>query len=68
MSRLDFSKGERRRNRGARKRMGRIIDKKEEGCDDFSPPEMETALKFMKTKGAPGSDDIQSCRTYTMSP
>ena len=68
VSRLEFSKGERRRNRVVRKRMGRIIDKKEECCDDFSPPEMEKALKFMKTKGAPGSDDVQSCRTFTMSP
>ena len=58
VSRLEFSKEERSRNRLVRKRMGRIIDKKEECCNDFSLAEMETALKFMKTKGAPGSNDI----------
>ena len=58
VSRLEFSKEERSRNRLVRKRMGSIIDKKEECCNDFSLAEMETALKFMKTKGAPGSDDI----------
>ena len=68
VSRLEFSKGERRRNRVVRKRMGRIIDKKEESCNDFSPPKMETALKFMKTKGAPGSDDIPPSFLKNMGP
>ena len=58
VSRLEFNKEERNRNRALKKRMLYSTGPDDESCRDFSLDEMETALKFMKTKGAPGKDDI----------
>lgn len=58
VSKLTFSKQERNRNRKLKVRMRRLIGADGENCRDFDLKELDGALKAMKTKGAPGADDI----------
>ncbi len=57
VSKLTFSKTERERNRSLKKRM-KLQGADDESCCDFDMKELDNALKKMKTKGAPGKDDI----------
>ena len=57
VSKLSFSKEERDRNRELKKKM-KTNSVDAESCKDFDMVELEGALKAMKSKGAPGKDDV----------
>ena len=64
VSKLSFTKEERDRNRLLKKRMRNLENEHqkrttpEEGCCPITMLELTDAIKRMKTKGAPGQDDI----------
>ena len=61
VSRLSFSRLERKKNSDIKRRLtraGRLMGPREVECADFSPAELDVALGQTKAKGAEGADGI----------